>query len=233
MLMKTINTAAWPWLTVLAAALLVPASACLAQDDVEWVTTSRGRYELAIGAHSWPGLTDLDVAGDGEFDEAGFNVGLAAHWPVRRFADSELLAGIDLGVMTNDSDIRFISEPVSARNAYIVPSLKWMFGHGHRYSLDAGLGYYVQDIAEVVVDYPLYGEVVLWEEAAPGGYVGGTVDFGGGDPARSRGFTMSLKVHFVEFDTVRDEGRLPPTLGQDAGALSGPIYMAQVGYRWR
>jgi hypothetical protein len=26
---------------------------------------------------------------------------------------------------------------------------------------------------------------------------------------------------------------LPPTLGQDAGDLAGPIYMAQVGYRWR
>jgi len=231
--MKTVNKVGWPCLTALVAALLLADSAVLAQDDVEWVTTSRGRYEMAIGVHSWPGLTDVDAARDGEFDETGFNVNLAAHWPVRRFADSELLAGVDLGVMTNDSNIRFISEPLSARNAYLVPSLKWMFGRRHRYSLDAGVGYYMQDIAEVLVEYPLYGETVLWEEAAAGGYIGGTVDFRGGDPARSHGVMMSLKVHFVNFDTVRDEGRLPPTLGQDAGPLTGPIYMAQVGYRWR
>jgi len=231
--MKTDNTERWPWLAALAAVLLVPASASLAQDDVEWVTTNRGRFELAIGAHLWPGLADLAAAGGGDFDEVGFNVNLAAHWPVRRFADSELLAGLDLGVMTNDSDIRFISESLSARNAYLVPSVKWMFGHGHRYSLDAGLGYYMQDIAEVLVEYPLYAETVLWEEAGPGGYIGGTLDFRGGNPARSRGLMISLKVHFVDFGTVWDEALLPPTLGQGAGDLTGPIYMAQVGYRWR
>jgi hypothetical protein len=32
---------------------------------------------------------------------------------------------------------------------------------------------------------------------------------------------------------VRDDAFLPPTLGQDAGRLAGPIYMYQVGYRWR
>ena len=231
--MKTINTAGWRCLTALAAALLVPEGASLAQDDVEWVPTYRGRYEMAIGAHSWPGLEEIDAARDGEFDPVGFNVNLAAHWPVRRFAGSELLVGLDLGIMTNDSNVRFLSEPVSARNAYLVPSLKWMFGHGHRYSLDAGIGYYMQDIAEVLVEYPLYAETVLWEDGAPGGYIGGTVDFRGGDPARTHGLMMSVKVHFVEFGTVRDEGRLPPTLGQGAGALAGPIYMAQVGYRWR
>ena len=231
--MKTINTAGWPGLTLLAAALLAPESGPLAQDDVEWVTTYRGRFEMAIGAHSWPALTELEAAAAGEFDEVGFNITLAAHWPVRRFADSELLAGLDLGILTNDSNIRFITESVTARNAYLVPSMKWMFGHRHRYSLDAGLGYYIQDIAEVMVEYPLYAETVLWEEASPGGYVGGTLDFRGGDPSRSRGFMLSLKVHFVDFGTVRDEGRLPPTLGQDAGSLAGPIYVAQFGYRWR
>ena len=231
--MNTINTARWSRLAAVAVVLLFPGTASLAQDDVEWVPTHRGRYEIAIGAHSWPGLADLAAAGGGEFDPAGVNVNLAGHWPVRRFADSELLAGLDLGIMTNDSSIRFITESLSARNAYLVPSLKWMFGRRHRYSLDAGLGYYIQDIAEVLVEYPLYAETVLWEEAGPGGYIGGTLDFRGGDPARSRGLMLSLKIHFVDFGTVRDEGRLPPTLGQDAGDLAGPIYMAQVGYRWR
>ena len=217
----------------LSAALLVPGSASLAQDDVDWVTTSRGRYEIAIGAHTWPGLADLDTARDGKFDDAGFNINLAAHWPVKRFSDSELLAGIDLGLFNNESNIRFISDSLSARNGYIAPSVKWMFGGRHRYSLDAGIGYYLQDIAEVAGEYPMIWETQLWEEEAIGVYVGGTLDFRGGDPARSRGVMMSLKVHFVDFGTVRDEGFLPATLGNDAGRLTGPVYMYQLGYRWR
>ncbi len=76
-------------------------------------------------------------------------------------------------------------------------------------------------------------ETQLWEDGGLGAYVGGTVDFMGGVPTNSRGVMMSLKVHLVDFGTVRDEGRLPPTLGQDAGRLTGPIYMYQVGWRWR
>ena len=223
----------WLVLSGLAATLAAPATASPPGDDVEWVTTHRGRYEIAIGAHSWPGLADLDAARYGEFDAAGFNISFAAHWPVKRMSDSELLAGIDLGLLANDSDIRFISESITARNGYLAPSVKWMFGRKHRYSLDAGIGYYLQDITEVIAEYPLYGETQLWEEGAAGGYLGGTIDFGGGEPSRSRGVMMSLKIHFVDFGTVRDEGRLPPTLGQDAGRLTGPIYVYQLGYRWR
>jgi len=231
--MKTIKTGGWFWPAVFAAVMLAPDTVSRAQDDVEWVTTSRGRYEVAIGAHSWPGLAGLGVARDGEFDEVGFNISLAAHWPVRRFAASELLAGVDVGLFANESDIRFISESLIARNGYLVPSVKWMAGDRHRYSLDAGVGYYLQDIAEVAGEYPMNWETQLWENGALGAYVGGTIDFGGGMAANSRGLMMSLKIHLVDFGTVRDEGRLPPTLGQDAGRLSGPIYMYQVGYRWR
>lgn len=227
------TTAARLWIAGLIAALLIPEAASLAQDDVEWVTTSRGRYEIAIGGNSWPGLADLDPARDGEFDELGFSLNLAAHWPVKRFAESELLVGLDLGVLTNDSNVRFISESLVARNGYLLPSMKWMFGQRHRYSLDAGAGYYLQDIAEVITDYPLYVETRLWEQAAVGAYLGGTIDFRGGEASRSHGLTMSLKVHFVDFGTVRDEPRLPPTLGPDAGRLKGPVYVFQVGYRWR
>ncbi len=231
--MDTFNSGKCFAIAGIAAAFLIPDGAVLAQDDVEWVTTSRGRYEIAIGAHSWPGLADLDTAAAGEFDQTGFNISLAAHWPVKRFSDSELLAGIDLGLFANDSDIRFIFESLTARNGYLVPSVKWMFGRRHRYSLDAGVGYYLADIAEIFSDYPLYGETVLWEEGAVGGYLGGTLDFRGGEPSRSRGMMMSLKVHFVDFGIVQEGDWLPPTLGQDAGRLDGPVYMYQVGYRWR
>ena len=231
--MNTSETRTWSGLAGLAAAILAPLCATWAQDDVEWVTTSRGHYEIAIGAHSWPGLADLDAARDGEFDDVGFNISLAAHWPVKRFDDSELLAGIDLGLFANESNIRFTSDTLVARNGYLAPSLKWMFGNRHRYSLDAGIGYYLQDIVEVAGEYPAYWETQFWEESAVGAYLGGTIDFRGGEPARSRGAMMSLKVHFVDFGTVRDDDFLPPTLGQDAGRLAGPIYMYQVGYRWR
>lgn len=231
--MNRTRTRRWYWTPFLAVAMLAPDAASLAQDDIEWVTTHRGRYEIAVGVHSWPGLNELDAARDGAFDESGFNINLAAHWPVRRFAASELLAGVDIGLFANDSDIRFISDSLVARNGYLLPSVKWMFGERHRYSVDAGVGYYVQDIAEVAGEYPINWETQLWEEGALGAYVGGTVDFRGGEPSKTRGAMMSLKVHLVDFGTVRDEGRLPPTLGQDAGRLAGPIYMVQVGYRWR
>ena len=231
--MKTIKTGVQLWPAVIAAAILAPGTASRAQDDVEWIMTSRGRYEIAIGAHSWPALANLDAARGGEFDEGGFNISLAAHWPVRRFANSELLAGVDVGLFANESDIRFISESLIARNGYLLPSVKWMFGERHRYSIDAGVGYYLQDIAEVAGEYPIIWETQLWEEGAIGAYLGATVDFLGGLPSKSRGAMMSLKIHLVDFGTVRDEGRLPPTLGQDAGRLTGPIYMYQVGYRWR
>jgi len=214
---------------------LMSAAVGLAQaaDDIEWVTTTRGRYEIAIGAHSWPGLAGLQAAQGGAFDEVGFNLNLAAHWAVKRFAGSELLAGIDLGLMSNDSNIRFVWGDVTARNGYIAPSVKWMFGRRHRYSLDAGLGYYVQDVAEVAGSYPYYWETQLWEDSTVGGYVGTTIDFRGGDPYRTHGMMASFKVHFLEFGTVQDEGPLPTTLGGDAGSLSGPVYMLQFGYRWR
>jgi hypothetical protein len=231
--MNTLKSAGWLRLAGLTVALVAPVSAPRAQDDVDWVTTHRGRYEIAIGAHSWPALADLDVAQSGEFDQAGFNISLAAHWPVKRFSDSELLAGVDLGLFNNDSNIRFISDSLTARNGYITPSVKWMFGNRHRYSLDAGIGYYLQDITEIAGEYPIIWETQLWEESAVGAYIGGTIDFRGGDPARSRGMMMSLKIHFVDFGTVRDDDFLPPTLGQDAGRLTGPVYMYQVGYRWR
>jgi hypothetical protein len=109
-----------------------------------------------------------------------------------------------------------------------------MFGHKHRYSLDAGAGYYLVDIVELAGDYPLTVETEIWEEGAVGGYVGATVDIGGGDPARNRGVMLSFKTHFIDFGSVRDQSSLlPQTLGSNAGDLTGPVYMMQLGYRWR
>lgn len=203
-------------------------------EETQWVTTSRPRLEVAIGAHSWPGIADIEPARDGAFDEDGFNISGAAHWPVWRFDASEILVGGDLGFFSNESSIPFISEDIVARAAYLSPSIKWMFGSNHRYSLDAGLGYYILDISEVAGEYPVIFETQLWEDDAVGGYVGATIDIGGGRPDKNRGVMLSMKVHFVEFSQVRDETAFfPATLGQDAGDISGPVYMFQAGYRWR
>jgi hypothetical protein len=218
----------------LAGLTLVVNAAARADEDVEWVTKARGRYEIAIGVHSWPGIADLEPARAGGFEDVGFNLSAAGHWPLQRFGASELLLGIDLGLFSNESDLRFITDDVMARGGYITPSIKWMFGHRHRYSLDAGVGYYMVDIAEIAGEYPLTIETQLWENGAVGGYAGITVDFNGGVPTNSRGVMLTFKTHFFELDAVSDEEPFfPATLGPDAGDLSGPVYMLQVGYRWR
>ena len=219
---------------IVAGTLLVASEGIRAAEEIEWVTTSRGRYEIAIGIHSWPGIADLRPATDGKFDSVGFNLSMAGHWPVWRFDESELLLGVDLGLFSNDSDIRFVTDNVFARNGYLTPSVKWMFGRRHRYSIDAGAGYYLLDMVEFAGEYPWTIETQLWEESAVGGYVGATIDIGGGDPGKTHGVMLSFKTHFVDFGTVRDEDALlSPTLGDNAGELSGPVYMFQVGYRWR
>ena len=222
-------------LTTVTVLMISFADVTWAEDEVAvWVSNPNPRWEIGIGVQSWPALADLEVASDGSFDEIGFNLSFAVHVPVSRLGRSELLAGVDLGLLSNESNIRFTSDTLIARNGYITPSIKWMFGRGHRYSLDAGIGYYLQDVAEVAGEYPEFRETQLWEEGSVGGYVGGTFDFGNAQPGKSHGIMLSVKVHFVEFGRVRDEaGFPPPTLGQDAGDLSGPIYAAQIGYRWR
>ena len=80
-----------------------------------------------------------------------------------------------------------------------------MFGGHHRYSLDAGLGYYYLDMAEIAGEYPAYWETRLWDEGSVGGYVGASFDFANSDPSKNHGMTVNLKIHFVEFGRVSDE----------------------------
>ena len=143
-----------------------------AEDDVTvWVSRPGPRWEFALGVQSWPALADLGIPNEGAFDNVGFNLSGAVHWPYRRFGRSELLAGADLGFMSHESDIRFTSDTLVARNVYFTPSIKWMFAN--RYSLDVGLGYYFQDMAEIAGEYPNSLETRLWEDGSIGGYIGG------------------------------------------------------------
>lgn len=191
------------------------------------------RYEASVGFHGWADLDDLEPVSPGDFHQSGYSLSGAAHWPLPRRGDSELRLGVDFGLFMNESDIVFISEQLISRGLYLTPSLKWKPGKNKRVSLDAGLGYYLVDIAEVVSDYGWFVETELWSASSFGGYVGGTWNFGQVTGVKRNGIILSLKIHFFDLGTVKDEDpSLPVRLGPDAGTLSGPVYQLQVGYRW-
>lgn len=187
------------------------------------------RFEAAIGVHGWPKLADIRAT-QGEFDEAGFSLAGAAHWPLSSFGNGKLLIGADIGAFTNDSNIPLLQDTLISRGAYVIPSVKWRAAE--RFSFDLGIGLYLVDIAEVDSEY-FFTETEVWEQGTAGGYVGATWDMlsAGGSP--TRGFFISAKVHFFELGPVRDEDEtLPVRFGRDAGDLSGPLYQLQLGYRW-
>jgi len=96
------------------------------------------RLDVNIGAQSWQALTDLKPLDGGSFDSVGFNLSGAAHYSWRTFDDSELMIGGDLGFMSHSSSIALSFEDVTARIMYIGPSIKWVFGKQHDFSLDFG-----------------------------------------------------------------------------------------------
>ena len=186
------------------------------------------RYEVALGFNSWNSLADLEPVADGSFDEIGYVFSGAIHWPVR---SDTLLLGFDAGLFPSESSIRHVRDELIARGLYLVPSLKWRPAATKRLSLDAGIGYYLVDIAEVVSDYAFYVETEFWQSSALGGFIGGTWNFG--SATQSRGLMVAIKTHFFDLGSVNDEDSFLPTrLGPDAGKLSGPVYQLQLGYRW-
>ncbi len=214
--------------------LVGPPSLSVAQAPDEGLGGNRrARGEVFLGYQKWDGLAQLSSPDDGSFSSGGFNLGGAHHWSVGQWGRSDILAGLDFALFTNESNVHHISEDVISRGLYITPSVKLMFdnGTGPRYSLDFGLGYYLVDIAEVVSAYGGYEDEV-WEDSAFGGYVGVTVDFPTKKSNWKRGFFMSAKVHYFDLGKVADEGFVfsSGTLGSDVGNLSGPVVMLQFGY---
>lgn len=210
---------------------LLPAETYANDVATEQGTGGGVRYEVALGFNSWSALGELQPVASGEFDEVGYVFSGAVHWPVRRSGDNELLLGFDAGLFPNESSIAFVSDNLLARGLFLVPSLKWRPGTTKRLSLDAGIGYYLVDIAEVVSEYSFYIETEVWQEDGIGGFVGGTWNLGAA--TEDRGAMLSFKIHYFDFGPVRDEDPfLRTTLGSDAGKLSGPVYQLQFGYRW-
>ena len=188
-----------------------------------------GRIEIGLGVSVWPAIADLEPLGTGSIDDVGVGVGAGFYVRARQFQDSELLLGIDASFFTNDSDILGLVGNYSANQIYVGGAARWRFGERRNMLLDTGVGYHLADISEF--DYRSGFEgYVNWEQSAVGAYLGATYDFGRSDPFVTRGFFLSLKVHFVDFGPVFDQGNVIGVLGRDAGHLNGPIYQLQFGY---
>ncbi len=201
------------------------------EDTSRWVTA------VTLGFHQWPAAAELDTQPYGEFDENGYNISGSVHRRWRHFGGGELLLGADLGLMTNESNI--VAPEDHGEMAIDVfsftPSLRWSFSgpgrNGHRptrYNLEAGAGVYWARIAEMVQGE--YGPVPNnehYNNYAPGGYLGLSVDV----PLRFLGdnwaFNTAARVHYATFGDV-------DALGRNLGGLDGPITTLQLGmtYDW-
>jgi hypothetical protein len=217
---------------LISSALLVTVSA-MAQEPQAEEFANGSRWEVWLALSGWSGLADIEPVAGGSFDAAGYGIGAAAHWPVKTFNGSELLLGIEGAVMAHDSNVPVYLDDFLARDAYVGVSAKWLLGDARNVSLDAGLAYHLLDMAQLDTNY--YGaEFQNWEESAAGIFVGGTWDVGAGKPGNSSGVSLGLRAHFVEFGTVRDrDSFIRPVLGDDAGAISDPLVVVQIGYRSR
>lgn len=190
------------------------------------------RKEVWVTTSSWPTLSDLQPAVGGSFNSIGYGLGAAAHWPVRQFGDRALLLGVEGEITATDSDIPVALDDLLARHAYVAISGKYVIGKSRSFSLDGGIALHLADIVQLESDYAVV-EFESWEDSAIGAYVGATWEPGAARPDKRSGLSLGLKVHFVDFGSVRDEDIYSaPILGADAGDLAGP-YHIQIGYRWR
>ncbi len=215
------------------------AALALAQVNVNTATAEEYvgfgvRGDISLDLPIWPSLTDIDPVASGSFDANGYGIGASAHWPVKQFANSDLLIGIDGMIAATDSNISGSFADMLARQLYLGGSVKWFFGEKRNVSFDAGLGYHELDMAQVDSDYWGTIEFEHFSESTASGFIGGTWDIGAGRPDHSGGWMLALRVHFADFGTVSDDGRyVSSVLGSDAGKLDGPMYIVRVGYSMR
>jgi len=203
--------------------LIMPVIATYAAEEP--VPSAQGRWSgtVTAGLMNWSDLKHLQPAAGGGFDSFGFVVELAGHKHVGRWGRADVLVGVDLGIFATQSDVPGITEDFTQRGLYLTPSIKFRLGErSRRYlNLEAGLGWYQVDIAELFCSDDNINNTVCIEIAEPydedtlGGYLGITGGFGGG-------FIMGLKVHFADFGKVTG-------LGPDTGGLKGPIYIFSLG----
>ncbi len=211
------------WLTETIVGLIMPVISIYAADESVPYVQGHWSGTATAGLMIWSDLRNLEPAAGGDFDSLGFVVELAGHKHVARWGPADVLIGVDLGIFATQSDIPGITEDFTQRGLYLTPSMKFRFGErSRRYlNLEAGLGWYQVDFAELICDDDNFNNIVCIEIAEPfdedtlGGYLGITGGFGSG-------FIMGLKVHLADFGKATG-------LGSDTGALKGPIYIFSLG----
>ena len=211
------------WITGAIVGLSLPVISIYAADESAPYAPGHWSGTATFGLMTWSDLKDLEPDAGGGFDSLGFIVELAGHKHVTRWGSADVLIGVDLGIFATQSDIPGNTEDFTQRGLYLTPSMKFRFGdYGRKYlNLEAGLGWYQVDIAELICDEDHFNNIVCIEIAEPydedtlGGYLGITGGFGGG-------FIMGLKVHFADFGKVTG-------LGPDTGDLKAPIYIFSLG----
>ena len=211
------------WITRAIIGLIMPVISAYAADEAEPYAPGHWSGTATFGLMTWSSLRNLEPAAGGGFDSLGFVVEFAGHKHVTRFGSADVLIGMDFGIFATQSDIPGITEDFTQRGLYLTPSMKFRFGErSRRYlNLEAGLGWYQVDFAELICNEDIFNNIVCIEIAEPfdedtlGGYLGITGGFGGG-------FIMGLKVHFADFGEVTG-------LGPDTGDLKGPIYIFSLG----
>ena len=205
--------------------LAVLLAAPVAWSDIAPPQGPSGRAELWLMVTNWPSLEQLDPVADGRFDAVGFGLGGALYVTVREFATSDILVGIDGFIAANDSSILGVFDDVLARQFYLGAAAKWAFGEERGLSLDAGIGYYLVDMAEVGDAWSSY-EREIWETDRVGAYVGATWDLPSYSLSRTGRWMLGVKAYFADFGTVNG----PWPIGTDAGKLDGALYSLQIGY---
>jgi hypothetical protein len=189
----------------------------------------RGRIAATFGFSQWSDAGDIQPFPGADFDEAGFALDLAFHWPVGQLGSATVLAGANIGGFFHGSNIPGIEEgeDLEASVVYLTPSVKVAFGEpgGRRFYIDAGVGYYGASIDELEEDCFFSCDIYeYYDDDALGGYVGLSADFPFGSRVGGFRLTTSAEVHFVDFDA-------PVELDSDA-TLDGPVYTLQVGLAW-
>ena len=211
------------WITGAIVGLTLPVISIYAADESVPYAPGHWSGTATFGLMTWSDLKDLEPDAGGGFDSLGFIVELAGHKHVARWGPADVLIGVDLGISATQSDIPGNTEDFTQRGLYLTPSIKFRFGErSRRYlNLEAGLGWYQVDVAELICDDDIFNNIVCIEIAEPydkdvlGGYLGITGGFGSG-------FIVGLKVHFADFGNVTG-------LGPDTGDLKGPIYIFSLG----